>query len=70
MNTSPSGARRVGWSAEAAAAPAAAMGRRGRIYQCQNSRDLDTRSVCPGRLQQPVDAVSEPDGPRAGLCVS
>ena len=27
------------------------------------------RSVWPGRLQQPVDAVSEPDGPRAGLCV-
>ena len=26
VNTSPSGARRAGWSAEAAAAPAAAMG--------------------------------------------
>ena len=26
MNTSPTGARRAGWSAEAAAAPSAAMG--------------------------------------------
>ena len=31
VNTSPSGSRRAGWSAEAAAAPAAAIwGRRGR----------------------------------------
>ena len=30
VNTSPSGARRAGWSAEAAAAPAAAMGAAGR----------------------------------------
>ncbi len=29
VNTSPSGARRAGWSAEAAAAPAAAMGAAG-----------------------------------------
>ena len=29
MNASPSGARRAGWSAEAAAAPAAAMGAAG-----------------------------------------
>ena len=29
MNTSPSGARRAGWSAEAATAPAAAMGAAG-----------------------------------------
>ena len=31
VNTSPSGARRAGWSAEAAAAPAAAMGAAGPI---------------------------------------
>ena len=29
VNTSPSGARRAGWSAEAAAAPAAAIGAAG-----------------------------------------